>query len=199
MNWPNIITSARIVLVPVFVIVYLLPGQQTYLWAAALFSLASLTDWVDGYLARRLGQSTRFGAFLDPVADKIIVVTALILIVGRYADPWLTVPALIIVGREIVITALREWMAEVNRRGIIAVNWTAKIKTTFQMAAVIVLLATPPEPESQWMLLGYGLLYLAVAMTLWSMIVYLRAAWPTFLAGMTSDEADDLALKREDS
>ncbi len=197
MNLPNLITTARILLVPIFALVYLWPGGP-YFWAAALFSLAALTDWLDGYLARRLGQTTRFGAFLDPVADKIIVVTALILLVGQHATVWLTVPAVIIIGRELVITAMREWMAEMNRRGIVAVNWTGKLKTTLQMVAVIVLLANPPLPQDHWVLLGYGLMYLAAVMTLWSMVVYIHAAWPTFRAGMTEQGSAGLALEDED-
>jgi CDP-diacylglycerol--glycerol-3-phosphate 3-phosphatidyltransferase len=198
MNLPTIITVARIVLVPVFALVYLWPESWTYWAAAGLFALAAVTDWLDGYLARKLGQSTRFGAFLDPVADKIIVVTALVLLVGQHGNLWLTVPCVVIILRELVISALREWMAEMNRRGLVEVSWVGKIKTIVQMAAVTVLLAQPPTPQTDWVLVGYGLLYLAAVMTLWSMVAYIQAAWPTFRAGMQDEESPDVALRSED-
>lgn len=200
MNWPTLITFARILLVPVFALVYLAPNPTTYFVAAALFTLAALTDWLDGYLARRLGQETRFGAFIDPVADKIIVITAILLLIGHHATPILTVPGIIIVGRELVITALREWMAEINRRGLVEVAWLGKIKTTLQMVAVIVLLANAPQPRDAWVWLGYGLMYVAAIMTLWSMAVYLHASWPILREGMLSEEAppETVALEPED-
>lgn len=200
MNWPTLITTLRILLVPVFALVYLAPSTWTYLLASALFALAAVTDWLDGYLARRLGQETRFGAFLDPVADKIIVVTAILLLIGHHATPILTIPGIVIVGRELVITALREWMAEINRRGLVEVAWLGKIKTTLQMIAVIVLLARPPGPEDPWILLGYGLIYIAAVMTLWSMVVYLRAAWPILKEGMLTPDTPPppVAIEPED-
>ena len=179
MNLPNLLTLLRIVLVPVFALAYLAPGGALYRWAGALFALAAFTDWLDGYLARRLGQTTRFGAFLDPVADKLIVVTALILLIGQHANLWLTLPGIVIVSREIFISALREWMAEMNRRGLVAVTRVSKIKTTLQMAAITVLLANAPVLKNYWVVSGYVLLYVAALMTLWSMCIYLVAAWPT--------------------
>jgi CDP-diacylglycerol--glycerol-3-phosphate 3-phosphatidyltransferase len=145
MNLPNLLTLARIVLVPVFALAYLVPAPSTYLLSAVLFGLAAFTDWLDGFLARRLGQTTRFGAFLDPVADKLIVVTALVLLVGHHHNVWLTLPGIVIVSREIFISALREWMAEMNRRGLVAVSMLGKIKTTLQMIAIAILLANPPD------------------------------------------------------
>ena len=185
MNLPNILTMTRILLIPVFVLVYIIPGPGTYLAAAMLFGLAAFTDWLDGYLARRLNQTTHFGAFLDPVADKLIVVAALAVLIGHHGSLWLTIPGLIIIGREIVISALREWMAEMNRRGIIAVTWFGRVKTTIQMVAIVVLLANPPVLDQPWVMFGYGLLYVAAVMTLISMIIYLRAAWPTLRQGLT--------------
>ncbi|MEM1435497.1 MAG: CDP-diacylglycerol--glycerol-3-phosphate 3-phosphatidyltransferase [Pseudomonadota bacterium] len=185
MNVPNLITVLRILLVPLFVLAYLSPWSSAYLAAACLFALAAATDWLDGYLARSLNQMTPFGAFLDPVADKIIVVTALVLLIGQHATPLLTLPGLIIIGREIVISALREWMAEINRRGLVEVSWLGKAKTLLQMVALIVLLAGPADPRTAWVWLGYGLLYAAALMTLWSMIQYLWAAWPTLREGMS--------------
>ncbi len=186
MNLPNIITLSRILLIPVFVAIYFLPGATTYLWAAFLFGLAALTDWLDGYLARKWGQTTPFGAFLDPVADKLIVVTALLLLVDSHSNLWLTLPAIVIVGREIVISALREWMAEMNARGVVAVSWLGRAKTTIQMVAIFLLLANPAELDRPWVLMGYALLYAAALLTLWSMINYLRSAWPMLVEGATS-------------
>ena len=187
MNLPNIITIARILLVPVFVVVYLIPGSWTYIAAAVLFGLAAATDWLDGYLARRLNQTTPFGAFLDPVADKIIVVSALVVLIGHHNNVWLTLPGLIIVGREIVISALREWMAEMNSSGAVVVGMLGKVKTTLQMIAIAMLLSWPPDPEATWVIAGYALVYVAAFMTIWSMTVYLRAAWPTLKAGLRGE------------
>ena len=195
MNLPNIITLARILLVPIFVVIYIWPGDSAYLVAAVLFGLAAATDWLDGYLARRLNQTTPFGAFLDPVADKLIVVSALVVLMAEHSTIWLTLPGLIIVGREIMISALREWMAEMNSSVTVAVSALGKVKTTLQMVAIAVLLALPPESTAAILFIGYGLLYVAALMTLWSMSLYLQAAWPTLKQGLeaakgvkTSDE-----------
>ena len=185
-NLPNIVTGARIALIPIFAVVYVLVDTMYWL-AAVLFALAAMTDWLDGYLARRLNQTTPFGAFLDPVADKLIVVTALVLLIGSHSNLWLTIPGVIIIGREIVVSALREWMSEVNRRGFVAVSWLGRLKTALQMFSIIVLLANPPLLERPWVIVGYVLLYAAALMTLWSMVAYLRAAWPTLLDGLRHD------------
>ena len=183
MNLPNFLTLARIAFIPVFALVYIF--TEHYHWLAALlFATAAATDWLDGYLARRLEQTTPFGAFLDPVADKLIVVTALVLLVGAHESLWLTIPGVIIVGREIVISALREWMAEINRRGLVVVSWMARAKTTMQMVAIIILLANPPAMDRPWMIVGMILLYAAALATIWSMVVYLRAAWPSLKDGL---------------
>ena len=184
MNLPNIITLARILLVPIFVVVYIWPGDSAYLVAAVLFGLAAATDWLDGYLARRLSQTTPFGAFLDPVADKLIVVSALVVLMAEHSTIWLTLPGLIIVGREIMISALREWMAEMNSSVTVAVSVLGKVKTTLQMVAIAVLLALSPESTSAIVFIGYSLLYVAALMTLWSMSLYLQAAWPTLKQGL---------------
>ena len=186
-NLPNLLTLGRIFLVPLFVIVYLIPGEGTYLYADALFGLAAFTDWLDGYLARRLDQTTAFGAFLDPVADKLIVVTAVVILIAHHHTLWLTLPGLVIVGREIVVSALREWMAEMNRRGVVSVGWLGRVKTVFQMVAVLVLLANPPALDRPWVIVGYVLLYVAAAMTLASMVIYLRAAWPSLVDGLRDE------------
>lgn len=176
MNIPNILTLARIAFIPLLVVLFYLPFSWSMPVAAGLFGLAAVTDWLDGYLARRWNQSTPFGAFLDPVADKLMVVVALALLIERYETLVLTLPALVIIGREIVISALREWMAEMGKRGMVAVSWVGKLKTTLQMVSLLLLLALPPEHE--FALLGVVVLYAAAILTLWSMIQYLKAAWP---------------------
>ncbi len=184
MNIPNAFTLFRILLVPVLVAVFYLPYGWTGIAAATIFTVAALTDWIDGYLARKLDQSTQFGAFLDPVADKLMVAMALIVLLERYPHAWFTIPAMVIIGREIVISALREWMAEIGRRTSVAVSYVGKFKTTMQMIAIIVLLAQTSLVDNRIEILGFVALYLAAALTLWSMIIYLRAAWPDFKGSM---------------
>jgi len=188
LNLPNILTLIRVAAIPVLVAVFYLPFGWSDLLAAALFLAAGLTDWLDGYLARRLGQTSPFGAFLDPVADKLIVAVALVMLVQTHANVWFAVPAMVIVSREITVSALREWMAELGERAKVAVSSIGKIKTVTQMVAITLLLALKPEHSADnltivmtpglW--LGYGCLYLATALTLWSMFSYLRAAIPQF-------------------
>ena len=185
---PNLLTSFRIVLIPVLVLVFYAPFDWRYIAAACVFGLASLTDWLDGYLARKLGQTTPFGAFLDPVADKLAVATALVLLVEVHASAILAVPALVIVGREIVVSALREWMAQYSERRSVAVSYIGKLKTVFQMVAIIVLLLSGKNFDSDYVIVGYVLLYAAAALTLWSMYSYLRIAWPDLSSGMTPPE-----------
>ncbi|MEH6473187.1 MAG: CDP-diacylglycerol--glycerol-3-phosphate 3-phosphatidyltransferase [Halopseudomonas sp.] len=175
MKIPNIITSLRIVLIPCLVVVYYLPYQWSYYAAAGVFALAAITDWVDGYLARKLDQSTAFGAFLDPVADKLTVAVALIMLVETYSDIYLTLPAAIIVGREIVISALREWMAEIGKRGSVAVSMLGKLKTGLQMTSIFFLLLA--EPHTDIANMGMVALYAASILTIWSMWIYLKASW----------------------
>jgi len=175
MNIPNLLTLLRIALIPCIVVIYYLPSAWSYSAAAAIFALAGITDWVDGYLARRLDQSTPFGAFLDPVADKLMVAVALVMLVETYATPYMTLPAAIIICREIVISALREWMAELGKRASVAVSMVGKIKTALQMLAIFLLLAAPPASEIAQA--GMITLYGAALLTLWSMWVYLSAAW----------------------
>jgi len=182
MNIPNLLTLARILSIPLLVLLFYLPFAWSMPLAAALFALAAVTDWLDGYLARRWNQSTPFGAFLDPVADKLMVAVALALLIKRYEAIWLTLPALVIIGREIVISALREWMAEMGKRGQVAVSWIGKVKTTLQMIALLVLLAF--APGTPLALLGVVTLYVAALLTLWSMFLYLKAAWPHLSSSM---------------
>lgn len=177
MNIPNLLTVLRVALIPVFILFFYLPFAWSYMAASAVFALAAVTDWFDGYLARRWEQSTPFGAFLDPVADKLMVAVALVLLVEEHANLWLSLPAVIIIGREIVVSALREWMAELGARAHVAVSNLGKWKTAAQMVALIILLGNPPQ-LTVWVGLGYVLLIVAAALTLWSMLQYLLAAWP---------------------
>jgi CDP-diacylglycerol---glycerol-3-phosphate 3-phosphatidyltransferase len=175
---PNALTILRIMLIPVLVVVFYLPFQNHLLVAAVIFGLAALTDWFDGYLARRLGQMTALGAFLDPVADKLMVTIALVLLVERHDTLLFTLAACVIIGREIVVSALREWMAALGERTSVAVSYIGKVKTAFQMIAITGLLAINPATDEDWQLaLCYLILYTAAVLTLWSMAVYLKAAW----------------------
>lgn len=185
MNIPNLLTVMRVALIPVLVLLFLLPFKWSYLAAAAVFGLASVTDWLDGYLARKWGQSTPLGAFLDPVADKLLVATALVLLAQQHHNLYLTLPALIIICREIVVSALREWMAELGKRSQVAVSSLGKWKTAAQMVALLVLLANPPV-LSAWVITGYVLLGISAVLTLWSMLIYLRAAMPHLLENGSS-------------
>ncbi len=191
MNLPNWLTLLRVILIPFCVMAYFLPVWWGGLLAAFIFGVAAITDWFDGYLARKMELTTPLGAFLDPVADKLIVAAALLVLVHVYNDLWMTLPAVVIVGREIVISALREWMATIGQRASVAVSMVGKVKTTFQMIAIILLLLLPHQqlelfPQFEpWLKACYwfGLLVmnLAAVLTLWSMLVYLRAAWPVLL------------------
>lgn len=180
-NIPNLLTWLRILLIPVFVSVFYLSDHTLSpylknLFATGIFLLASVTDWLDGYLARKLNQTSAFGAFLDPVADKLMVAAALLILVklGR-ADALI---AFIIIGREITISALREWMAKVGASKSIAVSMLGKIKTTFQMLALLLLLYHQTVFGINCQLVGELLLYLAALLTLWSMGYYLMRAMP---------------------
>lgn len=177
MNIPNLLTLFRIVLIPVFAIIFYLPFKGNHVVSAVIFALAAFTDWLDGYLARSLQQTSKLGAFLDPVADKLIVAVALVLLVGEQGIPYLAIPAAIIVGREIVVSALREWMAELGRRTSVAVSYVGKVKTVMQMLALIFLIAYKPGGMPWLGVVGYVLLYVAAILTLWSMFIYLKAAW----------------------
>lgn len=184
-NAPNSLTLLRLVLIPVFVVIYYSSWSWSNLLTALVFLLAALTDWLDGYLARRLNQSSAFGAFLDPVVDKLMVAAALILLLGTphlaehsLSGRFFGAVVLVIIGREITVSALREWMAELGRRSSVAVSFMGKIKTTAQMVAIPFMLYRRPIGHIQVFTIGELLLYLAAALTLWSMGIYLRAAWP---------------------
>lgn len=178
LNIPNTLTLIRIALIPVFVVVFYLPFKWSNDAATAIFAFAAITDWLDGYLARRLEQSSPFGAFLDPVADKLMVAVALVLLVQVDDKGWLVLPAIIIIGREIAVSALREWMAGIGERTKVAVSVIGKIKTTFQMVAILLLLYRESLGDFPTTDVGLVLLYAAAILTLWSMYLYIRAAWP---------------------
>ncbi len=184
LNIPNILTLARIGLIPVFLLVAYWPpvmglqGQEIdmnrHILLTAIFVVAAITDWFDGYLARTLNQTSAFGRFLDPVADKLMVATALIVLVQWQPSISMAFAAIVIISREITVSALREWMAELGARTNVAVSTVGKYKTAFQMIAISVFLLNWPPLA----MLAYALLYTAVILTLWSMFIYLKAAWP---------------------
>ena len=184
---PTLLTLFRIVLIPVLVVVFYLPYSWTHIAAALIFALGAVTDWLDGWIARRYHMYSAFGAFLDPVADKLMVAVALFLIVQGHPTPWMALWAAVIVGREIAVSALREWMAEVGQRARVKVAWIGKFKTVVQMVALLLLLysVVPAKPNRvvPWMgvpvfHIGDWLLAVAAILTLWSGLQYLRAAWP---------------------
>ncbi|KAF1693335.1 CDP-diacylglycerol--glycerol-3-phosphate 3-phosphatidyltransferase [Pseudoxanthomonas jiangsuensis] len=183
---PTWLTLLRILMIPVLVLVFYLPYRWTNFASAGVFILAAATDWLDGWWARRYQQHSAFGAFLDPVADKLMVAVALFLIVQGHPTPWMAFWAAVIVGREIAVSALREWMAELGQRATVKVAMIGKVKTTAQMIALSCLLYSVipgKSPSSIWMgepvfHLGDWLLAIAALLTLWSGIQYLHAAWP---------------------
>lgn len=182
---PNMVTMLRLALMPLLVIFFFIPGRWPAAICTTIFVIAALSDLLDGYLARRLKQTSALGAFLDPVADKLVVGVGLVLLVSDQVVQsfiWdvrlFVVVVLVIIGREIAVSALREWMAEVGKRGKVAVSGLGKVKTVMQMTAISMLLFR----DSLWgipvMSIGEILLYIAAGLTLWSMTSYLRAAWP---------------------
>ncbi|MDH1437150.1 CDP-diacylglycerol--glycerol-3-phosphate 3-phosphatidyltransferase [Acinetobacter johnsonii] len=184
LNIPNILTLARIALIPVFLLVAYWPpvmgiaeqavSMSRHILLTSIFVVAAVTDWFDGYLARTLNQTSAFGRFLDPVADKLMVAAALIVLVQWKPEISMAFAAIVIISREITVSALREWMAELGARTNVAVSMVGKYKTAFQMIAITVFLLNWQPLE----MLAYALLYTAVILTLWSMFIYLKAAWP---------------------
>ncbi len=174
---PTWLTLMRIVMLPIIIVVFYIDAVWARPLSCLLFSIAGITDWLDGYLARRWRTESRFGAFLDPVADKLLVATVLILIVEFDATPWLTIPAIIIIGREITISALREWMAEMGERNKVAVGWIGKLKTTVQMIALGCLLFNLDFLGLPIYRIGIVGLYFAAVLTVWSMVIYMKAAF----------------------
>jgi CDP-diacylglycerol--glycerol-3-phosphate 3-phosphatidyltransferase len=182
MNIANLVTCSRVLMIPVVILLYYSNLEHGRLLAAGLFALASLTDWLDGYLARKLNLASDFGAFLDPVADKLLVVIALVLLVANFPSPWFVLPTAVIIAREVFVSALREWMANCNKRDLVKVGYIGKVKTTVQMLGITILIAIDAQSPIQFVQLGYALVYLSAIFSLWSMVSYIRAALPTLMA-----------------
>ena len=182
-NLPTWLTLLRVLAIPVLVTVLCFGDRNPDWWAASIFAVAAITDWFDGYLARKLNQTSAFGAFLDPVADKLMVGVALVMLVS--ADPRLVValPAMVIIGREITISALREWMAELGQRTHVAVSSHGKYKTGMQLTAIGLMLFKGNIHGFSLYRVGLACLWLAAVLTVWSMVIYLKAAWPTLKSG----------------
>ena len=181
LNLPNLLSLLRVVLIPVLVALYFMPGPNASVWATLVFVLAGITDWLDGYMARRMNLTSPFGAFIDPVADKLIVVVALLLILYKSPVWFILLPVIVIVFREITISALREWMAEIGARHVVQVSSIGKWKTTFQMIAIGCLIFYKPLFGLPVFEIGVVLLYVAALLTLTSMLSYLKAALPVLV------------------
>ena len=177
-NLPNTLTWLRILMIPGVVVLYYLPFWWAHPAAGIGFALAGITDTLDGYFARKLGLTSRLGAFLDPVADKLIVAAALVLIVSADSRWFVVIMAIVIIGREIAVSALREWMAEIGARGRIKVSQLAKYKTIMQITGLSMMLFHHKLLGIAIYKLGVVLTAIAAVLTLWSMILYLRLAWP---------------------
>ena len=184
MNIPNSITTARMVLIPVFISAFYLPYSWGPALATFIFWFAAITDWFDGYLARKLNQQSALGAFIDPLADKLMVITALLLIVSKHPENnWILFSTLIIITREIFISSLREWMSGLGVGDVVAVSFYGKAKTVAQMFALLFLIYGQDLFGLDSYHFGTGFLVWAAILTLVSMIVYLKSAWPTLSAG----------------
>ena len=175
---PTAITLFRIALIPLFVLVFYLPFGWANVVATIIFAIASLSDWVDGYLARSMQLESSFGAFLDPVADKLMVVVVIVLLVEANPSIFVALPSIVIVAREISISALREWMAQLGASTTVKVSFIGKTKTVAQMLALGFMIFSEPLMGFPIFQIGLGIYYLAALLTLVSMVIYLRAAWP---------------------
>ncbi len=182
LNLPNVLSLLRIALIPVLVGIFLLSNASAPLWATIVFVVAAVTDWLDGYIARKWDQTSPFGAFIDPVADKLIVAVALVLVLYKTPAWYILIPVIIIIGREITVSALREWMAELGQRNAVKVSYVGKLKTTFQMISIACLIFSKPLLGLPIFEIGVALLYVAAGLTLSSMFSYLKAAWPMLVS-----------------
>ena len=181
-NLAIILTLIRILAIPVVVVCFYSSLPDARPIAGIVFGLAAITDLLDGYVARRFGQISRFGEFLDPVADKLMVAIVLVLLVQSDPRSYVDIIAMIIIGREITVSALREWMATIGLRSSVKVSWGGKVKTTLQMFGIAFMVYENYLFGVDMYNLGFALLLAAAGMTLWSMYVYLRAAWPSMQA-----------------
>lgn len=175
---PLLLTLLRVAAIPLVLGLFYAPVPYARQIATLLYAAACITDWFDGWLARRWNQTSKFGEFLDPVADKLLVAVCLVMLLYSNADAILAALVAIIIGREITISALREWMAELGSRAHVAVSWIGKLKTGFQMTAIGMMIWEIPTFGLPWYSIGYALLFVASALTIWSMVIYLKAAWP---------------------
>ena len=185
---PMLMTWSRVVLIPVFIILYYSPIEDARFWAGLAFMIAAITDWFDGYLARKLNVDSKLGAFLDPVADKLIVAAALIVVAVEYQNLWVTISAILIMMREVGISALREWMEENNARELVAVSNLGKIKTASQLAALTWLLYGGELWGVNWGELGFPMLYFATALTVYTWVQYTIAAIPVIKEATKEDK-----------
>jgi len=188
---PNQITMFRIILIPIFLLIFYLPLSWSHFGAFAIFWLASVSDALDGYLARKLNQSTPFGAFIDPVADKLMVVCGLVVISQDFLQWWITIPALLMIAREIIISALREFISSRGKRDTIAVSEMGKYKTAAQMLGIMGLIWRPDYdipliifnfPHQILMFAAYSFYAIATILTVWSMVEYIKASWSELLS-----------------
>ena len=179
LNLATILTLFRIAAIPAVVVMFYAPVENARPIAAILFGIAAVTDFIDGWIARRFNQMSRFGEFLDPVADKLMVVIVLVMLVQAQSSLWEDIVAMIIIGREITVSALREWMASIGERATVKVQFSGKLKTTFQMFGIAFMVWQEPLFGIDIYRVGYVLLILAAVLTIYSMIAYLRAAWPS--------------------
>lgn len=186
LNLATILTLFRMAAIPLVVILFYAPIPHARPIAAIVFGIAAVTDIIDGWIARRFNQQSRFGEFLDPVADKLMVVIVLVMLVQAQSSLWEDIIAMIIIGREITISALREWMATIGERANVKVHLSGKIKTTFQMFGIAFMVYKEPLFGIDIYKVGYALLLIAAVLTIWSMFVYLKAAWPSI-----TKEVDD--------
>ena len=185
LNLPLWLTLGRVAAIPAVLALFYLPWPHARQWACVLYSAAAITDWFDGYLARKWNQTSRFGAFLDPVADKLMVAVCLVCLLHAAPETMsqamkglLTAMVAVIIGREITVSALREWMAELGQRTSVGVSALAKFKTGFQMTAIGMMIWEADWPILPWYDVGFLCLFVASVLTLYSMIQYLLAAWP---------------------
>ncbi len=181
LNLPTLLTLGRIAILPVGVLFYLLPITYAHQLAAICVAIVGLTDYLDGYLARKWNQGTAFGAFLDPVADKMAAITGCILITGYFCNAFITICSMVIILREMLISALREWMAELGKRVSMKVRYMGKVKALVQAIAVLFLIWYHAGSPFWILVIGQVLFAAAVILTLWSMVNYLRLAWPDFV------------------
>ncbi len=192
-NLPLALTMGRVAAIPVVLGLFYVEFPHARQWACVLFAVASITDWLDGFLARRWNQTSKFGAFLDPVADKLLVAVSLVMLLrSDLQDEYqyhrgMALLTAIIIGREITISALREWLAELGQRTKISVSVVGKVKTTFQMVAIGMMIWHDDFYGLPIYRMGYGCLFIAAALTIWSMVAYLQAAWPYMKESMPQD------------